>query len=369
MIIQWKGRRKHLHSYWNAVPVFVAFFATQAVGPVGPPIFITKILASGTPGTIQSVAANHQAIQIRVSDSLSMLTRAEQWAGSYSVGSTEYLTTGSTWSKATNGDAITVQCIGGGGAGMSDHSNGGGGGEYRRSVVAYVSNSVVSIQIGQGGLASTATDGTDTIWGSNVIIAKGGKCVGGAGGTGGTGDVGFDGGNCGGGGGESGGGGGGAAGSNGKGGKGSDGLGVSPSWAGGGGGNGGGADAPFHTGGNNNLGYGGGAESSAGTDGGGGGGGYSVLSSGSAGGKGGDGIDFDATHGSGGGGGGGAFAKTGGNGGLYGGGGGGGGSYASGGNGANGVIVVAYSVSYLAPRVVRVTASAVPPKTISTEVI
>lgn len=269
-----------------------------------------------------------------------------------------------SFSAATDGTAILVECIGAGGAGSGGTAagNGGGGGEYRKSSVAYTSNATVSnIQVGAKGTggAGNGPAGTETHWNTNVVIAKGGGGglnsgnVGGTKGTGGTGTVGFDGGVGGGNGatgltGAGGGGAGGPLGIGGTGGAASNGTGNGGS---GGGGNGGGSVglvATISTGGNggdnyNGSGHGtGGASGNTGgsaSNGGGGGGGGATAS----GGIGAVGIEWDASHGSGGGGGGCGDGTpfNGGNAALYGGGGGGGQS-GTGGSGANGVIVVSY---------------------------
>jgi len=232
------------------------------------------------------------------------------------------------------GSVVSIEVIGGGGAGYV--YTGGGGGAYSKITAAsYAPGQSVSWQVGAGG-TGIGSNGQDTWFEStSVVLAKGGAGGGGAsGGLGGSaasgvGAVKFSGGT--GAGSDSGptlGGGGGAAGPLGAG---ANGGAVS---GGGGGGNGGGSASPGQTGGNNNGGTGGGAAGVSGTNGGGGGG----VPTGTAG-NGGAGTEWDATHGSGGGGGGGG---RGGNGGLYGGGGGGFDTTAQGVGGA-GLIVFTYS--------------------------
>ena len=87
-----------------------------------------------------------------------------------------YITSGTSWAGvATDGSNITVECIGGGGGSSSAgsvSSGGGGGGAYSKVTVAYSSCAAVNgIQIGQGG---NSDNGTDTIWNTNVAIAKAG---------------------------------------------------------------------------------------------------------------------------------------------------------------------------------------------------
>lgn len=125
-----------------------------------------------------------------------------------------YIVSGTSWAGvATDGNNITVECIGGGGGGNNFNGTvgggGGGGGEYAKSVLAYVSESeITGIQIGQGGAggieSNTTPDagdnGTETHWNTNVVIAKGGGGASitgtpGSGGTGGTGDTKYNGGN------------------------------------------------------------------------------------------------------------------------------------------------------------------------------
>jgi hypothetical protein len=239
-----------------------------------------------------------------------------------------FIVSGTSWAGVvTDGNNITVECIGGGGPGRTSGYTGGGGGEYARSSVAYTSESTVNgIQIGVGG--TPGADGTETHWNTDVVIAKGGlrgtlTTTGGAGGTGGTGDVTYNGGD----GGpklagwNGGAGGGGAAGQDGAGV-----IGAQPIDN----------DGAIGGAGNNNT-NGGGVGGTAGTS--------SVN-----GGTGGAGTNFDASHGSGGGGGGSGYGKNGGNGGLYGGGGGANGGAAPSGSGANGLIIITYTTA-VAPTV------------------
>lgn len=293
-----------------------------------------------------------------------------------------FLTSGTSWAGIpTDGSDILVECIGGGGNGsasaLGNVGAGGGGGAYAKKTVPYVSGSAVTgIQI--GGIAQ------DTIWNTNVIIAKAGTSAVGA--TAGIGGVAasctpttgaFSGGsgvisafiNNG------GGGGGGAAGPNGAGKNGAQGglTGQHGGCGGGGSDNVSATDGVGSglTGGNGGVGSDGtaggtgsieGAPSAAGNPGshgsGGGGSGSTTTNSSSTGngGAGGAGVSFDATHGAGGGGAGsggrrltptGVTSGAGGAGGLYGGGGGGSGwtnnAYGAGGAGAQGIIVITYN--------------------------
>jgi hypothetical protein len=103
---------------------------------------------------------------------------------------------------ATDGTDIIVQCIGGGAGGAKGDSGwvGAGGGEWRKSTIPYASGSVVTgIQIGKGGIGATTnslgTDGEETHWNTDQIVAKQGLANrwGGTGGTGDTGNNGGDG--------------------------------------------------------------------------------------------------------------------------------------------------------------------------------
>jgi hypothetical protein len=277
---------------------------------------------------------------------------------------------------ATNGADILVGCIGGGGAGLKPGTHiptGGGGGAFASKTVPYVSGTSVSIQIGRGGITNGAA-GTDTVWDSGVVVAKGGAgATDGAGGAGGSGAACTPAGNSGGDGGgvgadaSHGAGGGGAGGPGGPGRNGGVGGAAAFNGGGAGGGGAGGGSAtaggastasdPSGAGGLGPTGTAGGAGSSVAGDGNpgsnGSGGGGTHLTGGRAG-AGGAGQEWDATHGAGGGGGagaGGGFATDigfGGHGGLYGGGGGGSGWNAgtpsdAWGNGANGLIVITYT--------------------------
>lgn len=254
-----------------------------------------------------------------------------------------YITSGTSWAGvATDGTNITIECIGGGG-GAENGNKGGGGGEYASKSVSYTSESSVSgIQIGQGGKGVhspdyVGTDGTETHWNTNVVIAKPGL-KNGTGGTGGTGDTKYAGGAGGNAGYNSGGGGGAAGGANGAGGAGGAGSGAfNSSGGGGGGGNGGSAGS---TGGVNYNAGGAGAS-------GGGNGGDGSSTGGSSGGS---GTNLGSTYGSGGGGGGGYYGYINGAGGLYGGGcGSGGAGYTSNQDGAQGIICITYNPPVVAP--------------------
>lgn len=323
-----------------------------------------------------------------------------------------FLTSGTTWiGLETDGNPITIEAIGAGGAGGHvvdsgvNTAPGGGGGAYATARVSYASaSSVTGIQIGAGGVGGTgntaSTDGTDTIWNTSIVVAKAGKkgnaatAAAGAGGSAAacTPMLGAFSGGVGGAGGsassnQSGSGGGGAAGPFGAGSAGGDstgGVGSDHSGAGGGG-NGGGASTAGVTVGMGDGSAGGtaedgtpggagglaspslmdppptvGADGVNGSGGGGGGGLRNHLTAlhGQSGGQGGAGIEFDPWHGSGGGGGGsganensGGISDPGGAGGLYGGGGGGGGWEYSGANsgagGAGGAGLIAITYTPL----------------------
>jgi len=236
---------------------------------------------------------------------------------------TEFITSGTTWSASTDGSNITVECIGAGGAGGSQvaggSGGGGGGGEYASSSVAYTSGSTVSgIQVGVN---------QDTLWNTNVIIAKKGTTgqthaeggAGGAGGTGGIGTIKYNGG--------------------------TGGSSIGNDKGGGGGGGAGGKNAA----GNNGVDGGLGGTASNGGAGGqgdgtyGGTGGLGAIIGSRAATDGSIGQEYDSTHGSGGGGGGGNYGYNAGSGGLYGAGGGGAGEGKSAGSGKQGLIVVTYT--------------------------
>ncbi len=96
--------------------------------------------------------------------------------------------------------SIQVEAVGGGGGGGTDSAQepGGGGGAYARSFVAVSPSQQHSVTIGAGG--GPNVDGGDSIFGSNLVVAKGGlKGLGATAGAGGaaassTGDLKFSGG-------------------------------------------------------------------------------------------------------------------------------------------------------------------------------
>jgi len=300
----------------------------------------------------------------------------------YAADTVVFLTSGTSWAVPSDWDssANTIEVIGGGGGGAHSGLNvngggGGGGGAYSKVTNATLTaGNSVTIAVGSGGSGDTAggdtyfcnsTSNCASIAGTAVVVgAKGGERGSvnpGAGGSGGqaasgVGTTKYNGGN-----GnhgalfsEGGGGGGGAAGPGGAGKNG--GMSDEEETGGGGGGGAGGGTSTVgtssggSTGGNGGAGPNGTGGGSGGTsgnngtngsDGGGGGGGGAGIG---AGGTGGTGTEWDATHGSGGGGGGGQ-----GNGGTYGGGGGGEDfSLIGGGSGAQGIIVITYTVPFVA---------------------
>ena len=95
-----------------------------------------------------------------------------------------YLTSGTSWSVATDGSPITVECIGGGGGGTAGQYSSGGGAGYAKATVPYVSGASVNYVIGAGG---AGVAGGDTNWNSGVIIGRGGLATGSNGGAGGGG--------------------------------------------------------------------------------------------------------------------------------------------------------------------------------------
>lgn len=286
-----------------------------------------------------------------------------------------FLTSGTSWTVPSdwNSNNNSIEVIGGGGGGAtaggttSGYGGGGGGAYSKESNITLTPGASVTYAVGSGG--SAGSNGGDTyfcnsssncasIGGSAVVVgAKGGSgttnTTGGTGGSAasGVGTTKYSGGNGGNGGAWGGGGGGGAAGPSGAGAGGGSSGGSVQGAAGGGGASGGTAGSgpsggTGGAGGNGPLGSGGGSANSDGSNGGGGGGG----SVNTVGGDGGAGTDWDATHGAGGGAGGtgdNAGSVTAASGGLYGGGGGGAaadGSGSVGGPGAQGLIVITYTV-------------------------
>ncbi len=223
------------------------------------------------------------------------------------------ITTSGTYIVPSCVTSLTVEAWGGGGGGFDGSSSGGGkgggGGGYARSVINNLS-AFYNITVGSGGAEDS--NGTASVFGSNLVVAAGGfggtsaTTGGGAGGTSNTGQVTRNGGSGGNGNGSDdvGGGGGGAGGPDGNGVSGSNGE----SSLGGNGGRG-----------NNNLGGAGGT-----------------------GGNGGNGSNGSNNNLGGGGGGGGDNGTNGGNGGFPGGGGGGGEN--NGGIGGNGLVKITYTL-------------------------
>jgi hypothetical protein len=112
----------------------------------------------------------------------------------------EFFTTASigTWDKPEFVREVIVECWGGGGGGgttpNSNNSGGGGGagGQYSIKVLQYSSAaSQITYSVGTGGAGQTVggarSDGGDSIWDSNQVVAKGG--VGANIGTPGTGSI------------------------------------------------------------------------------------------------------------------------------------------------------------------------------------
>lgn len=123
------------------------------------------------------------------------------FAQSGSVEMTQSFTTSGSWNVPAGVTEITIECIGGGGAGGYVHgkgvlfqlSGGGGGGAYAKKVVSVSGGQTVSVVVGAGGHA-WATDGNQvhggdsyaTVGGSIVVRAAGGKTVKGENTTGGA---------------------------------------------------------------------------------------------------------------------------------------------------------------------------------------
>ncbi len=107
-----------------------------------------------------------------------------------STGATHTIVTASgTYTKPAECLAILVECIGAGGAGggtpvtagsgngQSAAGGGGGGGAYAAKMISNPAASY-SVTVGAGGIAVSASAGGaggDTIFGSNVVVAKGGS--------------------------------------------------------------------------------------------------------------------------------------------------------------------------------------------------
>ncbi len=324
--------------------------------------------------------ANDNDFNFAAADDFTISIWAKRYTQSISetTSYTTYLTstTSATWSVPTtwnNGDN-TIEVIGGGGgsgSGTTYAAGGGGGGAYAKTTnLTLTLGGSVTVQVGAGGQAGT--NGGNT-WFNNATCADAPVCAGG--GAAGTNELGGGGGAVQKGTGYSGGtgrsvyvesdeGGGGGGGAGGPGGAGNFGGSTAPANHGGGGGGGAGGglstpgnDSSGDTGGAGGLGPAGTAGGTAGNPGnpgsngsGGGGANDGAGTDNENGGAGGTGTEWDATHGGGGGGGGGGDAGEGGNGGLYGGGGGGHGEDGDNaltalGMGANGLIVITYTIN------------------------
>ena len=90
-----------------------------------------------------------------------------------------------SWTVPAGVTSVTVECWGGGGSGgagingggttASSNAGGGGGGAYAIKAVSVTPGSIISLTVGAGGAAGTASNnGADSIFGSNVVVAKGG---------------------------------------------------------------------------------------------------------------------------------------------------------------------------------------------------
>ncbi len=159
----------------------------------------------------------------------------------YGQNQTVYNSPGSyTFTVPPGVNTITVECWGGGGGGSTVSSSrrggGGGGGAYARSMICVVPGATYNVQVGTGGTGSS--NGGNSVFGANIVVAAGGTgganngTTGGAGGsvTNSVGTVRYAGGNGANGGSTYSGGGGGGAGSSGDGGNASNqiaGLGTS----------------------------------------------------------------------------------------------------------------------------------------------
>lgn len=87
-------------------------------------------------------------------------------------------TTGSgTWNKPAGVTSVIVECWGGGGGGGNDtgtpDGGGGGGGQYAKKTITYASGAQ-SIGYSVAASAAAGSNGNDTTWDTNVVVAKGG---------------------------------------------------------------------------------------------------------------------------------------------------------------------------------------------------
>ena len=117
-----------------------------------------------------------------------------------------FSSTAASWTVPAGVNSVTVEAWGGGGGGGNSNNGtgngggGGGGGSYSKSVVPVVPGATPGVTVGTGGAGGPASSGTNAVAGSDssfptvspVIIAKGGSFgikagIGGAGGVAGTG--------------------------------------------------------------------------------------------------------------------------------------------------------------------------------------
>src|SRR5690606_5163207 len=121
-----------------------------------------------------------------VSDSSSILTLARSIMFLFCLGlgisiysqevSIDFTSSG-TWTVPAGVTQITVEAWGAGGGGGDRTSNGyaggGGGGAYSRSSIPVIPGQTYSLSIGEGG--TSEVDGGNTIFGSSIVVAAGGK--------------------------------------------------------------------------------------------------------------------------------------------------------------------------------------------------
>lgn len=89
----------------------------------------------------------------------------------------ETFTSSGTWTVPDGVTQISVEAWGAGGGGGNRTSNGyaggGGGGAYSRSSIPVIPGQTYSVSIGEGG--TSGVDGGNTIFGSSIVVAAGGK--------------------------------------------------------------------------------------------------------------------------------------------------------------------------------------------------
>lgn len=142
--------------------------------------YSSSFLANSQPALFSAVGRNLSLAEITTLNSI-----LDEYLANF--GGNSLLTASGNYVVPDGVTQITVECIGGGGAGRGYTSatqtttgGGGAGGGYSRSVINVTPGQIIPYTIGAGGAGTTAAGGNggDTSWNAGQVLAKGGSGAG-----------------------------------------------------------------------------------------------------------------------------------------------------------------------------------------------